>query len=338
MTSKPIYCKNTDCAEYSKDPDALCDDCNLDYVSDILEPYVIGYKVRKNNKKIFKETINKLQATIKMKQTKNIQYLTEDNCVQKYILKKGNNEYPVNKQMVKVHYSGSLMDNTKFDSSYDRNEPFEFELGSENIIELWNKAIPYMSKGEKAIITGTSQYCYKDLNMPNIPPNSTLKFTIELLDFYDKPKTMDELTDSEKTLLLEENNNNGKNAFLNKDLIKAFEFYSKAQSYAENLDSSHKINIYNNLSLITYKLEDYINSLHYADLAYSVDSNNIKTLFRLASVHLIMCNYDLAKQYANELLVIDNTNISIMKLLKDCKHKKKVDDDKSKALFKKMFK
>ena len=169
--NKPIYCKNIECAEYSKDPESLCDECNLDYICDILKPYVIGYIVRKNNKHIIKNS-------------QDIQYLTDDKNVQKYIIKKGNDIYPNNKQMVLVHYTGYLMDNTKFDSSYDRNEPFEFELGSKNIIELWNRAIPHMSKNETAVIIGTSIYCYKDLNMPNIPPNSTLKFTIELLDFY----------------------------------------------------------------------------------------------------------------------------------------------------------
>ena len=334
--TKPIYCKNVNCAEYSKDPDSLCDECNLDLISDVLEPYILGYKVRKNNK-LLKNNVNRLNATIKMKQTKNIQYLTEDNGIQKYIIKKGNDMYPINKQMVKVHYSGSLMDNTKFDSSYDRNEPFEFELGSENIIELWNKAIPHMSKGEKSIIIGTSMYCYKDLNMPNIPPNSTLKFTIELLDFYDKPKTMDELTEDEKNTLLEENKNNGKDSFKNNDFKKAFEYYTKSQSYAENLNSLEKINIYNNLSLITYKMEDYINSLHYADLAYSIDNTNIKTLFRLANIHFKISNYNLAINYCNILLELDNTNVTIKNLLKDCKVKKKIDHEKSKNLFKKMF-
>lgn len=337
MTTKPIYCKNTDCAEYSKSPDSLCDDCNLDHVSDVLEPYILGYQVRQNNKKLMKNTVNRLKATIKMKQTKNTQYLTEDNGVQKYTLVKGNDSFPSNKQLVKVHYSGTLMDNTPFDSSYDRDEPFEFELGSENIIELWNIAIPFMSKGEKALITGTSKYCYKDLNMPNIPPNSTLKFTIELLDFYDKPRTMEEMTESEKTTLLEENKNSGKDAFMNNDLTKAFEYYTKAQSYAENLNSDEKINIYNNLSLITYKLEDYVNSLHYADLAYNVDNTNFKTLFRLAHIHFKLSNYDVAIYFCNFLLEKNSNNINIKKLLKDSKVKKKIEHEKSKSMFKKMF-
>ena len=50
-----------------------------------------------------------------------------------------------------------------------------------------------------------------------------------------------------------------------------------------------------------------------------------------------MCDYDLANKYANELLEIDNKNINAKQLLKDCKHKKKSDTEKSKILFKKMF-
>ena len=338
--SKPIYCKNNDCAEYSNDPNSLCNDCNTEELADVLEPYVLGYKTRKENK-IKEKSVNTLKSTIQMKKTKNTTYLTEDNGVEKYIINKGDSTYPENGQIVKVHYTGSLLDNTKFDSSYDREQPFEFKLGEQNIIELWNIALPTMSKGEKAIITGISNYCYKDLDMPKIPPNSTLKFTIELLDFFDAPKTMEELTTEEKTTLLNDYKALGKDAFNNNDLEKAMEHYSKAQSYAENLDSNEKINIYNNLSLVTYRLNDFINSLHYAELAYNIENNNVKSLFRLANAYFKLSNYDVSIQICNELLTINNDNINtnnIKKLLKECKLNKKIDHEKSKNMCKNMFK
>jgi hypothetical protein len=334
--NKPIYCKNSDCAEYSRNPDSLCDDCNIDNLSDILEPYIVGYKTRKKNR-IMEKSVNTLKSTIQMKKTKNTIYLTEDNNVEKYIITKGNDTYPEIGQIVKVHYTGSLLDNTKFDSSLDRNQEFEFKLGEENIIELWNIALPTMCKGEKAVITGSSKYCYRDLDMPKIPPNSTLKFTIELLDFFDAPKTMEELTTEEKTTFLNDYKTLGKNAFLNNDLQSAIKHYTTAQSYAENLDSEEKINIYNNLSLITYRLKDYVNSLHYADLAYNIENKNTKTLFRLATANFNLSNYDTTIQSCNELLSFDN-NIEIRKLLKECKHKKKLEHEKSKTMYQKMFK
>lgn len=334
--SKPIYCKNNDCAEYSKNPDSLCDDCNEEKLADTLEPYFIGYKTRKKNKNIEKSA-NILKSTIQMRKTKNSVYLTEDNNVEKYIITKGNTIRPEIGQIVKVHYTGSLLDNTKFDSSYDRNEAFEFKLGEENIIELWNIALPTMCKGEKALVTGSSKYCYRDLDMPNIPPNSTLKFTIELLDFFDAPKTMEELTTDEKVTFLNDYKTLGKNAFLNNDLNSAINHYTKAQSYAENLDSKERINIYNNLSLITYRLKDYINSLHYADLAYNIEKNNTKTLFRLANANFNLSNYDTSIQNCKELLSLDN-NVEIKKLMKESKLKKKLEYEKSKNMYQNMFK
>ena len=335
--TKPIYCKNNDCAEYSKDPNSLCNDCNSEELADVLEPYVLGYKTRKKNK-IMENSVNTLKSTIQMKKTKNTLYLTEDNGVEKYIVNKGDSTHPINGQIVKVHYTGTLLDNTKFDSSYDRNEPFEFKLGEPNIIELWNIALPTMSKGEKAIITGSSNYCYKDLDMPNIPPNSTLKFTIELLDFFEAPKTMEELTEEEKITFLNDYKALGKDAFNNNDLHRAMEHYSKAQSYAESLDSKEKINIYNNLSLVAYRLNDFINSLHYAELAYNTENNNVKSLFRLASAYFKLSNYDISIQICTDLLTIDNNNVNVKRLLKDSKHNKKVENEKAKSMCKKMFK
>lgn len=335
--SKPIYCKNNDCAEYSKDPNSLCNDCNTEKLADVLEPYVLGYKTRKEHK-IKEKSVNTLKSTIQMKKTKNTTYLTEDNGVEKYIINNGTGVYPEIGQIVKVHYTGSLLDNTKFDSSYDRNQSFEFKLGEQNIIELWNIALPTMSKGEKAVITGSSNYCYKNLDMPKIPPNSTLKFTIELLDFFDAPKTMEELTTEEKTTFLNDYKTLGKDAFINNDLPSAMEHYTKAQSYAENLDSNEKINIYNNLSLIAYKLNNYIKSLEYAELAYNIENKNSKTLFRLANGHFKLSNYEVSIQICNDLLTIDNNNIYAKKLLKEAKNEKKIMYEKSKNMCKKMFK
>lgn len=335
--SKPIYCKNNDCAEYSKDPNSLCNDCNTEKLADVLEPYVLGYKTRKEHK-IKEKSVNTLKSTIQMKKTKNTTYLTEDNGVEKYIINNGTGVYPEIGQIVKVHYTGSLLDNTKFDSSYDRNQSFEFKLGEQNIIELWNIALPTMSKGEKAVITGSSNYCYKNLDMPKIPPNSTLKFTIELLNFFDAPKTMEELTTEEKTTFLNDYKTLGKDAFINNDLPSAMEHYTKAQSYAENLDSNEKINIYNNLSLIAYKLNNYIKSLEYAELAYNIENKNSKTLFRLANGHFKLSNYEVSIQICNDLLTIDNNNIYAKKLLKEAKNEKKIMYEKSKNMCKKMFK
>jgi|TARA_B110000881_G_scaffold218414_1_gene237881 FKBP-type peptidyl-prolyl cis-trans isomerase FkpA len=85
---------------------------------------------------------------------------------------------------VKVHYTGMLLDGTKFDSSVDRGEPFEFNLGQGQVIRGWDEGIGYFNKGAKGTIYIPSALGYG----PNgaggdIPPNAILVFEIELLDF-----------------------------------------------------------------------------------------------------------------------------------------------------------
>ncbi|HTF80369.1 MAG TPA: FKBP-type peptidyl-prolyl cis-trans isomerase [Cytophagales bacterium] len=84
---------------------------------------------------------------------------------------------------VKVHYTGRLIDSTKFDSSADRNEPFEFELGARQVIQGWDEGIALMHKGEKGILIIPSRLGYGERGAgQSIKPNSILLFDVELLD------------------------------------------------------------------------------------------------------------------------------------------------------------
>lgn len=81
-----------------------------------------------------------------------------------------------------MHYTGTLLDGTKFDSSLDRQEPFEFTLGKGQVIRSWDIVVASMKKGEKCMLTATAPYAYgMNGSPPNIPPNATLKFEMEML-------------------------------------------------------------------------------------------------------------------------------------------------------------
>lgn len=84
---------------------------------------------------------------------------------------------------VKVHYTGTLLDGTKFDSSLDRSEPFEFTLGTGSVIKGWDEGVVGMKKGGKRKLTIPSDKAYgKRGSPPKIPPDAPLVFEIELLE------------------------------------------------------------------------------------------------------------------------------------------------------------
>ncbi|MDP4268300.1 MAG: FKBP-type peptidyl-prolyl cis-trans isomerase [Bacteroidota bacterium] len=98
------------------------------------------------------------------------------------ITEKKNGIKPTNGDYVLVHYTGKLENDTVFDSSYKRGEPFKFRLGKGMVIKGWDEGIALMGKGDKATLVIPPQLGYGSQNMGTIPPNSTLIFDVELVD------------------------------------------------------------------------------------------------------------------------------------------------------------
>lgn len=95
----------------------------------------------------------------------------------------GTGEPAKNNDKISVHYTGTLENGTKFDSSLDRGQPFEFTLGAGQVIKGWDEGILGMKVGEKRQLIIPPDLGYGATGTPGgpIPPNATLIFDVEML-------------------------------------------------------------------------------------------------------------------------------------------------------------
>lgn len=107
----------------------------------------------------------------------------DKNGVTVEVLNEGTGEHQVKAgDTVLIHYTGWLTDGTKFDSSVDRNEPFETKIGVGHVIAGWDMGVIGMKKGEKRKLTIPSEFGYGMYGAGDlIPPDATLVFDVELL-------------------------------------------------------------------------------------------------------------------------------------------------------------
>jgi peptidylprolyl isomerase len=94
----------------------------------------------------------------------------------------GTGASPTPGQMVTVNYVGTLENGSKFDSSFDRNQPFKFPIGQGRVIKGWDEGVMTMKVGGKRKLIVPPELGYGSRSMgPKIPANSTLIFEVELL-------------------------------------------------------------------------------------------------------------------------------------------------------------
>lgn len=107
--------------------------------------------------------------------------VTTESGLQYKVLRKGTGDtHPKATDRVKVHYHGTLIDGTVFDSSVERGQPIDFGLNQ--VIKGWTEGLQLMVEGEKTRLFIPSELAYGNRAAGSIPPGSTLIFDVELLE------------------------------------------------------------------------------------------------------------------------------------------------------------
>jgi peptidylprolyl isomerase len=135
------------------------------------------------NIRVLVELVSTKEAvTAKMWDVDSTLFKTTASGLKYVIVKEGEGELVGKEKQATVHYSGFLLDGTKFDSSVERDEPFTFVAGVGQVIPGWDEGVQLMKKGSKARFIVPSNLAYGDRDLGKIPPNSILIFDVEVLD------------------------------------------------------------------------------------------------------------------------------------------------------------
>ena len=157
------------------------------------EPLMSREEIRTTVAELQKRVITARQAEHKEKAAKNLAegkaFLEENkkkegvtalpSGLQYKVLKEGSGKTPKMTDTVTVHYKGTLIDGTEFDSSYSRNEPAKLKL--EQVIRGWTEALLLMKEGSKWQLSIPPDLAYGERDTPPIGPNGTLIFEVELI-------------------------------------------------------------------------------------------------------------------------------------------------------------
>jgi len=238
-----------------------------------------------------------------------------DGGLLKKILVEGNgDDTPPSGYEVIAHYTGTLDDGSKFDSSRDRGQPFKFTIGRGQVIKGWDQGFAKMKKGEKAILRLREDYGYGKNGSGSIPGGATLTFDVELIDFKPKKKEKWELSAEEKIVDATKLKDKGTDAFKEKNYDVAIDAYSDAAELVDG-ESGDANTIFVacklNLAQCYINIKDYPSAIEASSKVLNIEPTNVKALYRRAVARNAIGMPDEAKEDLEIASGIDPENTAV---------------------------
>jgi len=258
---------------------------------------------------------------------------------------------PPNGFEVTAHYTGTLEDGSKFDSSHDRNKPFTFTIGKGQVINGWDLGFASMKVGEKAILAINSDYGYGAHGMPpKIPGGARLTFEVKLLDFKEKPIEKWQMTPEQRLVQANKIKAEGTEQFKAKCFKDAARKYEEAANYAvdegitgDDVPESERtlyISSWSNAAMCRIKLKEWPEAIHACNQVLEIEAEattNIKALFRRGTARMSMGLLKEAKADFMTAYSHEKTNKDVRKALQELKQKVEEHKKKEKAAFGGLF-
>ena len=265
-----------------------------------------------------------------------------DGGLLKKITKEGSGEVPQSGYEIDCDYTGTLEDGTKFDSSRDRGQHFNFTLGVGQVIKGWDQGFASMKIGEEAILKCRSDYAYGDAGQGTIPPKATLTFDVALYGAKPKKKERWEMTSEEKMAEALESKNEGTAMFKEKRFAEAMQAWDTAAEAIgdEELSKEAKdmwVTCKSNCAQAAISNCDYTRAVKFATEALGKDPKNVKAIFRRASARNHLGLAEEALEDLKAAIAIDPENKPVIAEMKKAKASIASAKKKAKAAYSGMF-
>jgi peptidylprolyl isomerase len=250
--------------------------------------------------------------------------LTGDGGIVKKVLRKGDPAagVPQPGDQVFAHYTGTLEDGSKFDSSRDRGKLFDFTIGQGQVIKGWDVGFASMCKGEHAILTIKSDYGYGDMGSPpKIPGGATLVFDVELVKFGPKPKEKWEMSTEELLAGAAQAKEQGLAEYKAKLFELAISEWGEALSFLDSASdlseeqtkqvSELKTSLNLNIAQAHLQGKNFAEAVDACTKVLDEHPDNVKALFRRGSANLKRANFAEAKADLLKAYKLDSSNKAV---------------------------
>jgi len=249
---------------------------------------------------------------------------------------------------VKVHYVGTLLDGSKFDSSRDRPGFFDFEVGVGRVIKGWDLGISTMHKGEKCVLACRHDYAYgAHGSPPKIPGGATLLFEVELFTWKEKRKPKARMSMEERLREAESLKGRGTEAFKGAKHDDAFELYVDAADYlqedfappeaTEDAASTLLISCLLNGATCALKLGYYDSAEELCTKAIQQDGSSVKAHYRRGMARMHMAQFGAAKADLRQASTLDPKSKEVRDGFAECTKNEAASKKSEKAMYAKMF-